>query len=310
MSNVRASLLSRLYVSLFVSCIWVSFTNAQASKTEILWDSYGVPHVFGKSEPEMYYAFGWSQMNNHANLLLQLYAQARGKAAEYWGQDYLASDRLIHLFNIPGIAGEQYTKQDKHYKHCLDAFVDGVNAFAAAHPEAISAGNKAVLPVKPEDVIAHIIRVVYLQFAAQEDLDAVVYLARPGSNSLAIGPSRSASKNAMLVANPHLPWVDLYTFFEAHLQAPGFNAYGVSLVGMPVLNIAFNNNLGWTYTVNPIDIVDRYELTLSGDGYLLDGNITPFKKKDLVLKVKDADGTLQEQHIVLNYAEQGPVVTL
>ncbi len=45
---------------------------------------------------------------------------------------------------------------------------------------------------------------------------------------------------------------------------------------MPVLTIAFNNNLGWTHTVNTIDASDRYELTLKGDGYLLDGKTELF----------------------------------
>lgn len=65
------------------------------------------------------------------------------------------------------------------------------------------------------------------------------------------------SGNAMLVANPHLPWNGLYMFFEAHLNAPDFDVYGVTLVGMPVLNIAFNKI--WDgFTVNTIDASDRY----------------------------------------------------
>ena len=42
--------------------------QAQNSKTEILWDNFGVPHIYAKNAQEMYYAFGWAQMNNHANL--------------------------------------------------------------------------------------------------------------------------------------------------------------------------------------------------------------------------------------------------
>ena len=60
-----------------------------------------------------------------------------------------------------------------------------------------------------------------------------------GSNAWAIAPSRSERGHAMLLANPHLPWSDLFTFFEAQLTAPGINAYGAALVGMPVLAIAF-----------------------------------------------------------------------
>ena len=57
--------------------------------------------------------------------------------------------------------------------------------------------------------------------------------ALPGSNAWAIGPSRSASGNAILVANPHLPWGDLFTWFEVQLTSPDIDAYGATLVGAP-----------------------------------------------------------------------------
>lgn len=282
--------------------------QAQESKTAILWDSYGVPHVFGKNMTEMYYGFGWAQMRNHANLILRLYAQARGKAAEYWGPNFFASDKQTQLFKIPELAEKAYTGQDAAFKNYLDAFVKGLNAYAKAHPEAINAENKPVLPVTAQDVIAHSLRVLYLQFVAGGDINVTARMIKPGSNSYAIGRSRSATHNAMLVANPHLLWQDLYTFFEAQLKAPGFNAYGASLVGLPVLNIAFNDHLGWTHTVNTIDASDRYELTVQGDGYLLDGAVVPFEKKTTTIKIKQTDGTVKDSTLTFSYSQHGPVL--
>src|SRR5271157_5727958 len=59
--------------------------------TEILWDTRGVPHIYAKDDTSLFYAFGWSQMASHADLLLRLYGQARGRAAEYWGSQYFWS---------------------------------------------------------------------------------------------------------------------------------------------------------------------------------------------------------------------------
>lgn len=73
--------------------------------------------------------------------------------------------------------------------------------------------------------------------------------------------------------------VVLYLFFEAQLTAPGFSTYGVSLIGFPYLIIGFNEHLGWTHTVNTIDASDRYELSLQDNGYLLDGKIEQFQKR-------------------------------
>ena len=276
--------------------------------SEIIWDKYGVPHIYANNEEDMYYAFGWAQMHNHADLLLRLYGQARGRGAEYWGDTFLASDKLVHLFNIPDSAEAHYKLYTGEDKKNLDAFVNGINGYAKTYPDKIDPSVKAVLPVTGTDVLAHGARVICLEFVGGEDIGNSMRLLAPGSNSYAIAPVKSASKHAMLVANPHLPWSDLFLFFEAHLTAPGFEAYGASLVGQPVLNIAFNNNLGWTHTVNTIDASDRYELTLKDGGYILDGKTERFKKKSVSIAVRQKDGSLKKEDVELSYSKHGPVL--
>ncbi len=293
---------------LFFNAIGYSETMAQNRRTEILWDHYGVPHIYAKNTKEMYYAFGWSQMHNHANLMLKLYAQARGRAAEYFGEDYLSSDKLIQLFNIPEQAINVYKKQEDEYKTYLDAFVAGINNYARTHPEVIDERSRQVLPVTSFDLISHMIRIVSLEFVAKEDIYISAKSTGAGSNAYAIAPSKSESKNAMLVSNSHLPWSDYSLYFEAHLNTVGFNSYGIALVGMPAIIMAFNDHLGWTFTVNPIDCSDRYELTLQDGGYLLDGKTLRFEKKKATIKVKQKDGRIEEEELEFNYSKHGPVV--
>ncbi len=294
-------------ISLFF--LLCSFTDLSAQKkTEIIWDSYGVPHIDARNEAEMYYAFGWAQMHNHANLILQLYGQARGRAAEYWGEEYLVSDKLIHLFSLPDSAQSHYNQQRGADKINLDAFVSGMNAYAKVHSASIESSVKKVLPIVATDVLAHAAKVIYLDFLAADDISETVRQLEPGSNAYAIAPSKSATKHAMLVTNPHLPWGNLYLFFEAQLTAPGFNAYGVALIGMPTLNIAFNNYLGWTHTVNTIDASDRYELILQDGGYLFDGKTVAFQKKTVTIKLMQKDGSLKQQDLTLAYSKHGPVI--
>jgi acyl-homoserine-lactone acylase len=281
--------------------------QAQNPETEILWDNYGVPHIYAKNMQEMYYAFGWAQMNNHANLILQLYAQARGKAAEYFGKNYFDSDKKILLFQLPEQAEKNYLQLDKEFKSYLDAFVKGMNDYAKAHYETIDENYRQVLPVTGEDILSHTIRVICLEILASEDIYTVKRLTDPGSNSMAIAPSKSQSGKAMLVSNSHVPWSDFFLWFEAHLNSQDINAYGTALVGTPVLSIAFNNSLGWTLTINPIDASDRYELTLKEDGYLLDGKTELFDKREVSIKVKQEDGILQEEKLEFKYSKHGPV---
>src|SRR3984957_7994520 len=91
-----------------------------AAKTEILWDQYGVPHIFAASREEMFHAHGWAQMKNQANLLLQLYGESRGRAAEYWGPSNLDLDRWVQLNGVPERAREWYAAQDPTFRKYLD----------------------------------------------------------------------------------------------------------------------------------------------------------------------------------------------
>lgn len=59
----------------FLTIIFLlSGCESQAPKeTEILWDTWGVPHIYGKTTEELFYAFGWAQMHSHGDLILRLY---------------------------------------------------------------------------------------------------------------------------------------------------------------------------------------------------------------------------------------------
>ena len=49
--------------------------------TEILWDKWGVPHVFAKSVPDMFFCYGWAMTEAHGDLMLHTYGNSRGRAA-------------------------------------------------------------------------------------------------------------------------------------------------------------------------------------------------------------------------------------
>jgi acyl-homoserine-lactone acylase len=285
--------------------------SSAPKNTEILWDTYGIPHIYGKNTQGAFQAFGWAQMQSHGNLLLRLYGQARGRAAEYWGEEYLDSDKWVLTMGVPTSASAWYQAQSSAFRSYIDAFVKGINTYAQEHPELIDDEVEVVLPVTPEDVLSHLQRVLLFTFIVNPGSVADLSQSQsPGaSNGWAIAPKRSASGKAMLLANPHLPWGDLFLWYEAQITAPGIDAYGATLVGIPVLAIAFNDNLGWTHTVNTHDGWDAYELKLKNNGYLFDGKVRPWETTNFPLKVKQKNGSLQEQIFSVKSSIHGPVIT-
>ncbi len=283
-------------------------------RTDILWDTWGVPHIFAPDEAGLFRAFGWAQMENHADLLLRLYGQARGRAAEYWGPAYVASDTTARTFDFAGQTHAWYAHQSPAFRRDLDAFAAGINAYAQAHRAQIAPNERVVLPVSPYDVLAHTQRVLYTFIALNSSCARAtplgLKLGAAGSNGWAVGPTHAAGNRAMLLANPHLPWSDLFTVMEAQLTGPTISAYGAALVGLPVLSIAFNDDLGWTHTVSTLVSCTLYKLTLAGRGYRFDGRVRPFTVRTSTLVIRQPDGTLRHQTLVLRRAIQGPVVAL
>jgi acyl-homoserine-lactone acylase len=307
MKHPRFFQVAILCLVLFVA---ISLIKKEDTPTSITWDEWGVPHISAQDDEQLMYAEGWAQMQLHANLIVELYGRSRGKAAEYWGKNKIGDDQIIHTLGFPEIAEEWSRTQDPEFKKLSAAFVKGLNDYAAAHPESIKPINKAILPLEPNDVNMHLLFIVYTRFVGGDELGMTQEWKDMGSNTWAVGPSKSASGKAMLVQNPHLPWFGEFLFTEMHLMKPGQNMYGSTLVGLPGLAIAFNDFLGWSHTNNTIDNADTYEVQLKDGGYLLDGERKEFEKKTKTIKVKNDDGSLSNYNIELMKTVHGPVVNI
>ncbi len=300
-----------------------------ADKTEILWDTYGIPHIFATDREAMFRAHGYAQMQNQANLLLKLYGESRGRAAEYWGPSNIELDRWVQLNGVPDRAKQWYAAQDPTFRKYMDAFAGGINDFAKAHPEAIGAEYKVVLPVTGVDVVGHSLRAVHYMYMAsrermQREVNAMLKGTQvalldvpklseqdqhPGSNTWAIGPSLSASGKAMLLINPHLAWGDtFYRYMQVHLVGPGYDLFGAPQIGFPVPVVGFNRTAGWGRTVNTIDTVDFYKLTVKNGQYEYDGKLMPFEHETKTLKIKQPNGSFKEEKLDVRRSIQGPVV--
>src|SRR5712691_8615364 len=300
-----------------------------AGKADLLFDKYGVAHIFAADRESMFYAHGWAQMQNQADLLLRLYGESRGRAAEYWGPSNLELDRWVQLNGVPERAKAWYDAQDPTFRSYLDAFARGINDFAEAHPEAIDADTRLVLPVSGIDVVGHPLRAVHYGYMASRermqrevnalkrgDGDAIAEGPDPdrdelsaGSNTWTIGPAHSASGNAMLLINPHLAWGNtFYRYMEVHLVGPNYDLYGAPQVGFPVPVVGFNRHAGWGRTVNTIDTVDFFKLAVKDGQYLYDGQPRPFERSTKTLKIKQPDGTFLEETLEIRKSIQGPVV--
>lgn len=272
--------------------------------TVIKWDKWGVPHINGHTDKDVFYGLGWAQMKAHGNLILKSFIKARGISAAHWqGEQYVQNDILVHKLNIPNRSNEWYDLQDKDTKAIIEGFVAGMNAYCLKFPNSIDEKLKAVLPILPTDPFSKLQISYHLKvggFALQPQAED---WKTAGSNAWAIAPQKSQSGNSLLLIQPHPPWVDDFLFFEAHLISSNLNFYGVGFPGSPTMAMGFNEYLGWALTFNQADAMDLVELEIKDDHYKTKDGWEPLITKSFKIKVegKQAPETFEMKQTKFGY---------
>lgn len=303
----------RLLLSLALLVLAAPLWAKAPASNEILWDSYGVPHIYGKTERAVFYGYGWAQAQSHANTVLRLYGEARAKGAEYWGEDYEETSTWLLLNDVPVRAAQWYRQQTPRFRKNLDAFAKGINDYAAAHPEQIDPEVRVVLPVTGVDVVAHAHRLMNFIYVASPGRSVgegdPPDLSEHGSNSWAVAPQKTANGHALFLQNPHLPWgTGYFIYYEAHLVGPDFEVYGATQIGLPIIRFSFNQQMGLSNTVNGVLGATNYKLVPKDGGYEFDGKVLPFKSRQTSYKLRQADGSVVEKPMTIRSTVHGPVV--
>jgi acyl-homoserine-lactone acylase len=315
--------------------------KAVKSEAEILWDEFGIPHIYGPDLPTVLRGYGYAQMENHAELILQNIALARGRAAEYFGpgsnNKNVVSDEQVITYGIPKRSEEWVGQSDLLQRKLIDSFVAGANEYADRHLNSISPEFHRVLPIKPADTLALFQYTVHFNFMTYQSNVAKLMSnwsaekpvtqgedvrdkVQKASNGWALAPAKSSDGNAILIGNPQLGWgntslpgLGIYQWMEANLVVgnpshPRINASGVTFIGAPFMAIGFNDYLGWTHTNNVIKNADLYELKLASGGYEFDGGVHPFDVHEFEIKIRQADGSFSTQTVTVRASVHGPVV--
>ena len=136
-----------------------------------------------------------------------------------------------------------------------------------------------------------------------------------GSNNWAVGPSRSASGRAMVANDPHLDNRILPgTWHPVGLFAPGIQAVGAALPGMPGIMVGRTQHVAFGVTNAYGDVQDLYVETVdpADPNRYLDGSTSqPFTEVTETIRVKDkaAPGGFREHPLKLRFTKHGPVIS-
>ena len=280
MDKPKDSKLTRLLLTTFLAVSFCSIQAVASKKTldrsgsleslartvKIYRDTFGVPHVFGRTDASTVFGFAYAQAEDNFWRVEENFINALGRASEVYGEKSLDEDRLNHALEIPRLAQEEYGRLDPHMRSLCDAFAAGLNYYLARHAEV---RPRLLAKMEPWYTLAFI-RYNYYQngFARDRNLRQLGLQTaeiendlkiHTGSNGWVIGPAKSASGHAMLFINPHLPFFGPGQVYEGHVHSDaGWNFTGYTRFGFPLPYVGHNENGGWVSTDNAADLEDVY----------------------------------------------------
>jgi acyl-homoserine-lactone acylase len=131
-----------------------------------------------------------------------------------------------------------------------------------------------------------------------------------GSNATAVGARDTTTGRGMLLGNPHFPWVGRYRFTQQQLTIPGkYDVAGASLIGSPVVNIGWNNDVAWSHTVSTAFRFTPYEYaSLGGLSYATDHGPQTLMHDVVSIAVRHQNGSITQVPEDLYRTPEGFVV--
>ena len=292
----------KLLTVLFLFSISGLHAQINPKKITIARDSFGVPHVFAPADPEVAYGIAWAHAEDDFETLQLVVLTGKAKLGTGLGRKGAEADYVINLLRIRQVVEEQWSSLSPDFLALVSGYVEGLNAYARAHPKQIK--YKKAFPFNEKEYLTAVVFSVSL-FCGVDDVLPKIFggkveilpgFSTEGSNAFALNSRKTGTNETFLVINAHQPLEGPVAFYEAHLQSEqGWNMLGGLFPGGCLIFHGTNENLGWAHTVNYQDKLDVYQLEMNPantDQYKFDGEWQTLETRKVKLKVKGIPVTI------------------
>jgi acyl-homoserine-lactone acylase len=304
----------------------------QAKRIEIIRDTWGIPHIYGKSDADAVFGLLYAQCEDDFKRVEMNYVEKLGRLSEIKGEKELYNDLQMRLLIDSVDAIADYKKAEPWLKKLLNAYADGVNFYLHKHPETKptlltrfqpwypllwtdgSIGAISTADIKNDEIKNFYSKREGKINEVDEDMtinhsEAWQDFQQTGSNGFAIAPKLTESGKSILYINPHTTF-----YFRPEVQVvseEGLNAYGAVTWGQMFVYQGFNPYCGWMHTSNNVDVADMYAEKISKKNgklmYEYDGKLRAVTQKKIILKYLE-NGVLRNKIITAYYTHHGPVM--
>lgn len=198
--------------------------------------------------------------------------------------------------------GSNWTQELLRMRLSQRLTLDQINEFLAPYP-----GD----PVVPTQDFTQLYRELAGTTAQLEKVASVApssYVDGMGSNNWVVAGALSETGKPLLANDPHLGLSAPALWYFAHLSAPGLNAIGATLPGIPSVVLGRNDRIAWGFTNTAPDVQDLYIERIHPEDrrkYQTPDGWAEFKERNETIKVKgQPDVTIEVRE-----TRHGPVIS-
>jgi penicillin amidase len=144
-----------------------------SAPVEIVRDNANVPHIFGETDEDVFFALGLAHAQDRLWQMTMLRRTAQGRLSELFGMRTLPIDQLIRRLDLYPLSRSSVDALDARTQAALSAYSDGVNAWISQINSGASGRgapemwvfNHAIAPWQPADSVS-IIKLMALQLSS------------------------------------------------------------------------------------------------------------------------------------------------
>lgn len=323
---ILTAIVSVCFISVGASNPDLARWEREAHNVTIIRDNWGIAHVYGKTDADAVFGMEYAQAEDDFNRVETNYVNAMGRLAEAEGESKIYQDLRMKLFIDPVTLKKQYAESPAWLRKLMNAFADGLNYYIYKHPEVKPRVIKKFEPwmalsFSEGSIGGDIERARVEQLAefygkepatpavAQDEIEDLT--AEPtGSNGIAIAPSNTADRHALLLINPHTSF-----YFRSELQMvsdEGLDAYGAVTWGQFFVYQGFNPHIGWMHTSSGVNAISEYLETVEKKGtryyYKYGAKELPLTTKQISVSYMTDHGMAQKKFTAY-YTMHGPVIS-
>ncbi|MAR62998.1 MAG: penicillin amidase [Flavobacteriaceae bacterium] len=281
--------MKRLFLILTV--LFISNTTfsqkIDVNNIEILRDSFGVPHIYAKTDAELAYGLAWAHSEDDFKTIQEAYLAGNGLLSKHIGLRGAPADFLTQLIRSDYVVDSLSNTIDKDFMKIVEGYAQGINKFAELHPDQVLV--KQLFPITPKKMVKYSFLQLFISSEGDKAVRSIVennlknisFLDenKLGSNLFAFSTNITKNGETYLGINTHQPLDGPTSWYEAHLVSEeGTNIIGATFAGAPCILTGTNENLGWTHTVNYPDKTDIFQLEMvNKNHYKFDNQILKLK---------------------------------